>query len=172
MWSTSSTVFSSKRRCFFILFWARNIIRVHVHQNTLSTRWRKAQNFNGRVMGAPAKLVKGFTVSLWLISYKTGRGKKNQNYSQTFVVRTLFTFDIKSAYRLAWRLNMNDRKDPYSTHTKLQIHTQILWMVTLMRNVATAQNIHNHQTSHSWTYALYKSYQTSQNKINTVHVLF
>lgn len=45
-------------------------------------------------------------------------------------------------------------------------------MVTLMRNVAIAQNIHNHQTSHSRTYALYKSYQTSQNKINTVHVLF
>lgn len=45
-------------------------------------------------------------------------------------------------------------------------------MVTLMCNVAIAQNIHNHQTSHSRTYALYKSYQTSQNKINTVHVLF
>ena len=72
---------------------------------------------------------------------------------------------------LAWQLNMNDRKGQYCTHTKLQIHTKLLWMVTIMHSLYHCSNINNRQNLYCGTYVLYKSYHTSQNKINTVHIL-
>lgn len=44
-------------------------------------------------------------------------------------------------------------------------------MVTIMHSLYHCSNINNRQNLYCGTYVLYKSYHTSQNKINTVHVL-
>lgn len=67
-------------------------------------------------------------IPVWTMLLKMSRHQYDLKQSDTAVYTAMYLelysfFDIKSAYLLAWQLNMNDRKDQYSTHTKLKIHT-------------------------------------------------